>query len=363
MQKKKYVILCTNVNNMDKEEIVRKQLIEIKNKIEKYHDNRLWDRYKKGTNEYELIFTSCYNYPSIALKKPISRSYFKHWELMHDFGLFMKNKNEITASFIAEGPGGFIEAFVDYTGKNNIATKQLYGITLLSNDKNVPQWKLPKQYRKKLSFLNGADNTGSLYNPENISDFIKTIGENGCDYVTCDGGFDFSNDFNNQEEASLKLIKCECYLGMRILKLGGIFVIKLFDFNHKDTRAILYMLYKSFKKVYFYKPNTSRPANSEKYIVCCHYFGNDIEYLDNLLLSNQIDEKIDAESGFNEALTEYNILYMENQTMNIASTLDYIKKQKNPDENIYQQYKCSIDWCKKYGLETSLSSIKFYNNI
>ena len=46
----------------------------------------------------------------------------------------------------------------------------------------------------------------------------------------------------------------------------------MFDtFTHASI-DILYILSSLYEKVYFYKPQTSRPGNSEKYIICKKFF-------------------------------------------------------------------------------------------
>ena len=47
--------------------------------------------------------------------------------------------------------------------------------------------------------------------------------------VTADGGFDFSIDFNKQEQLSYRLIFCEIVTALSVQRIGGHFVCKLFD--------------------------------------------------------------------------------------------------------------------------------------
>ncbi|KAJ4444703.1 hypothetical protein ANN_06500 [Periplaneta americana] len=49
---------------------------------------------------------------------------------------------------------------------------------------------------------------------------------------------------------------------------GGHFVCKLFDLFTPFSVGLVYLMYKSFRKISIHKPNTSRPANSERYIIC-----------------------------------------------------------------------------------------------
>ena len=49
------------------------------------------------------------------------------------------------------------------------------------------------------------------------------------DIITGDGGFDFSVDFNMQEELAQKLIYSQIIIGFAMLKKGGTFICKFFD--------------------------------------------------------------------------------------------------------------------------------------
>ena len=98
----------------------RVKLLEIKNKID-LENIRDWDKAKKNSNEYELIHLPSrkVKHESIAAYEPLSRSYFKMWEILHNYGFFSldQQKNPISIVNIAEGPGGFIEALVNYRYK------------------------------------------------------------------------------------------------------------------------------------------------------------------------------------------------------------------------------------------------------
>ena len=47
--------------------------------------------------------------------------------------------------------------------------------------------------------------------------------------ITGDGGFDFSIDFNNQEEQALRLIFTQVMYAISMQKYNGTFILKLFD--------------------------------------------------------------------------------------------------------------------------------------
>ena len=90
-------------------------LNKYKNMIDDIGNPKLWDFCKKNSNEYELLHHYVKNQRNINLGianyDPISRSFFKLWEILKDFDIIDINKKNITYGALAEGPGGFIESF------------------------------------------------------------------------------------------------------------------------------------------------------------------------------------------------------------------------------------------------------------
>jgi len=133
-------------------------LLNYKNKIEDLPDSKLWDKAKKLSNEYELIHipNKKMKHDSISHYEPLSRSYFKMWELLKLFN-FLKNKEvwnkKLEIACIAEGPGGFIEAFVNFRKKYFNRIDNIHGITLRSTNKNIPGWNKSKLFLKIIEML------------------------------------------------------------------------------------------------------------------------------------------------------------------------------------------------------------------
>lgn len=348
-------------------------LIDEKNKINDY--SKEWEKYKKMSNDYELIYLANKNLKneSISAYEPLSRSYFKMWEMLHNFD-FIQGKDKINYAALAEGPGGFIEAINNYTKAKGIETN-IYGITLMSTDKDIPGWKKAEDYILKnnnnIKISYGKDGTGNLYKLENIIFFSKFIGGK-MDIVSGDAGFDFSNDFNNQEVQSSRIIFCEIVTALAIQKKGGIFVCKLFDSYTNITIQFINLLCHYYKNVYFVKPLTSRPANSEKYIICKDFNGIDERTLNKLFIlvrnweliekgnyhiNRILDSIIDID--LLNKIIEFNTIMCNLQISNIKQTLDIIKN-KNRLETlsniIKEQTTNAIVWCKKYNIEINKKS-------
>ena len=346
-----------------------------KNKIDELPNSKQWDIVKKITNEYELIHIPTNKKrknDSIAFYNPLSRSYYKMVEILSDFNLIDKyGFNPIKTAHIAEGPGGFIEALVNR--RKNYYDK-VNAITLKSLKKEIPGWRKAKIFLEKHPNINihyGEDNTGDIYNILNIKHFKDKVGFDSCELVTADGGFDFSIDFNKQEQLSSRLIFCEIVTCLSVQKKGGDFICKFFDSYTNITIKLLWLLNCLYEEIIITKPFTSRPANSEKYILAKNFRGITKDYLYKLYEVveewGKIEEKGEyVEDIFEEKLYDkyieliekYNKFNMFHQIQTIKETLDIIIGDKKINENdiIENQIDIALNWCKKYNIDINFAS-------
>lgn len=86
--------------------------------------------------------------------------------------------------------------------------------------------------------------------------------------MMADGGFSVEGQENIQEILSKQLYLAQCLVALSILRTNGSFVVKLFDLFTPFSVGLIYLMSKCFDKICICKPNTSRPANSERYLVC-----------------------------------------------------------------------------------------------
>lgn len=113
--------------------------------------------------------------------------------------------------------------------------------------------------------------SGDLTNPRVPAILAQLAGP--VDLYTADGGFDVRGRENQQEELMLPLLRGEIETGLRVLKPGGAFVLKLFTFFTPQMLAYLLLLMRSFDQYLIYKPPTSTPLNSESYFIGLGYRG------------------------------------------------------------------------------------------
>jgi hypothetical protein len=219
---------------------------------------------------------------------------------------------------------------------------------------------------KNVYIETGADNTGDILKIENFEYCINKYGSS-IDLITGDGGFDFSMNFNNQEQDMTKLLFAQICYALCMQKQEGSFVLKIFDSFTSSTIDMIYILCSFYKKVYITKPQTSRYANSEKYIVCKGFlFDNNkyfYKYVHNSFcqMINTMDYinrflSIPISHFFTTKLEEYNSVFGQQQIENIYYTLTLIENKNKNDksdkiDNIVKlnTQKC-IQWCIKHNI-------------
>ena len=353
-------------------------LQQCKNDINDFYKEGKWDDYKKITNPYEYIFLSWNRRSSrsVATRQPLSRSYFKMIELWKRLDLtqhiapLVAAHGGFVSGHAAEGPGGFIEACQVMTDRNNWNFKSATAITLRSEAKNVPGWRKAARFLETHPHIvihDGADGTGDILKKENQDAYVASVRAahpQGVHLFTADGGFDFSNDYDAQEDSIFPLLLSEILLGLRTLARGGCMAIKCFDTTERFTLDLIWLTSRAFCEWGIVKPRTSRAGNAERYIVGKGFLGN-IDDIVATLESVQSRKAYDVPilqpmttdvwkhmfgqiTGLQEQIEHVELCI-------IRDTLDLIKStdpgiiRRLVKENVER----SIAWCDEHGEETA----------
>ncbi|KAG9389787.1 FtsJ-like methyltransferase [Carpediemonas membranifera] len=192
---------------------------------------------------------------------------------------------QLVCADVCAGPGGFTEYMFWRMGPERLLQ---FGMTLKGkHDFNLKNFHV-RTYtlhhnRPENRFLRiyGPDrfSDGSVFVRENVMKLHSSIyslgaayeelkGVRSVDMLTCDGGDDVSHNYNMQEIESKRLVLCQAIVALTIVRKGGHFVLKIFDSFSPFTVSVLYILYTQFETFTIIKPYSSRPANSERYVVC-----------------------------------------------------------------------------------------------
>jgi 23S rRNA U2552 (ribose-2'-O)-methylase RlmE/FtsJ len=326
-----------------------------------------WSEIPNGVNSrHEWADSNLYRLKNkcISKHKPLSRSYFKMIEIVSTFNLYYDSK-PIKSFHLAEGPGGFIEAMA---GLRKCPHDIYIGMTIVDDnqDPNIPGWKKTESFlrqNKNVYIETGSDKTGNILSLDNFV-YCKDTYASSMDLITGDGGFDFSIDFNNQEIHIAKLLFGQIAYALIMQKRGGSFILKIFDSFMQHTIDLLYILSSFYEKVYIMKPNTSRYANSERYIVCKDFLFSSCDKFypfvykafEKMLSNDQYVHRfinIPLSYCFTSKLEEYNAIIGQQQIENIHYTISLIEnkhKQDKIDNLIRSNIQKCVQWCIKYNI-------------
>lgn len=168
---------------------------------------------------------------------------------------------------VCAGPGGFSE-YILFRKKWRAKG---FGFTL----KNENDFTLDEFFAGPCETFHpfyGSKDNGDVFDARNQEEFrslvMKHTHGKGVHFMMSDGGFSVEGQENIQEILSKQLYLCQCLVALMIVRPGGHFVTKLFDLFTPFSAGLVYLMYKCFDSISIFKPNTSRPANSERYLIC-----------------------------------------------------------------------------------------------
>ena len=175
------------------------------------------------------------------------RAAFKIIEIDEKFKLFKKHKIVVD---LGAAPGGWSQYVETKVGDGRVVAIDILEMNSLPGVKFLQQ-----------DFLEPNA-------PENIIEFLKTIGNNKigrCDVVLSDMAANTTGDSGTDHLRIIDLLEGALDLAERILRDGGSFVGKIFQGGSSDE--IIKKLRKNFSTVKYFKPNSSRKDSAETYLV------------------------------------------------------------------------------------------------
>ncbi|CAG8696690.1 5585_t:CDS:10 [Cetraspora pellucida] len=245
------------------------------------------------------------------------------------------------------GPGGFSEYIL--WRKHSYGEKVYgWGITLTGDqDYDLNRFITDAKVRECFKHSYGADGTGNLYKEENIRHFANEVmmgtKNEGADLVTADGIITM----------------------FMTLQKNGDFVLKLFDVFTPFTAGMVWILYRHFEKICIIKPLSSRPANSERYIICRNLrehnpqivsFLFDVNKRFNEIKSSSLEgqkdvnevvefDEMNQDEDFIDYLKMSNMKIAIKQTEALEELLKYISNPelKPPNQEEYRRL-CFLEW-------------------
>lgn len=250
----------------------------------------------------------------------VTNATIKIYEIISQMKLI--NSKETNVFCNAELPGSFIVGINHYIKtmyKNGIfrwvASSYLSDTGTLGDNYGIFE-------NNRTHWLMDRTMNGDLTEKNNIIELTNRVFEkfpNGVDLYTSDAGFDVSTNYNEQEEQTLLLNYGQILSGLFTLKQKGSFVTKQFTYFTSFNKSLISLLTTLFDELYIIKPVTSRPLNSEIYIIGKNFKGISSELKEYLL------DKMDIiNPDIPLILTEYNDDILESAKAIYNKQIDYI---------------------------------------
>ena len=208
--------------------------------------------------------------PSVPISMPtsskvISRAYFKLFEIMKSCCI----PTPSNSLHLCEAPGGFVQCIAELTRDKEWTWK---AVTLLSTS-------TPQIATEGLPFDKGCfmvlPNQGDVTTKECVDAIVGHYSDETVkrpDLVTSDGAIEMDHD--SLEFQHLELFRAEANIAIQCIDLGGCFVCKFFEGGLSETRFLVACIASRFESTSIIKPFSSRPTNSERYLVARKFTGD-----------------------------------------------------------------------------------------
>ena len=345
------------------------RLMDVRKDFSKVNPNELYYMLKEQFRYYKA--TNPRKVPNLDTKVQnllgdfsISQAWLKMYEILSECNIIPTNRKGVYKSFhICEAPGTFINCINNFIhSKTQYDSYEWKAQSLKPSgkrgDKTISdQFGLIKRHPERWDW--GVDNTGDITNTENIKYYAKIAKSMNINLMTSDCGLPMGDPkFFHVEFASYVSI-------LYSLPLNGTLLYKILSpIDIPLLWNLIYITYKNFKEMYFFKP-VQNSQSREFYIIGKGYLGTDQKVLDKLL--NLVD-KFDKLNFNKEEYDLYNDMYPEEfviqvQTIcerlasNYVNSIERIIYYVDNVDSLGKDYKKHIesyvsekneDWIRKY---------------
>lgn len=258
---------------------LERELNEAKFKQDDYYETKkfresvgIFDIFRQEKNKLKKKFNA----------QNVTNAWLKIYEICDFFALIPQSKKKLTHFDNAAFPGAFVLAVNHYVQtRTKINDYNWYASSFVGKEGLLKDsYGLYILHRKHWLMKPNRGISGDVTEMKNQNHW-ETFFNHSVDLYTSDLGFetDEHGDYTKQEFAHLKPNIGQILTGLLTLRNGGHMVIKQYTFFESLNISVIALLTNCFEEVYLCKPVTSRPFNSETYIVCkiYRYSGNIIE--------------------------------------------------------------------------------------
>lgn len=194
--------------------------------------------------------------------------------------------------FNCEMPGAMLKFTYDCLQRKGIAS-EFIASSLVDPVKKA----FPDSYRVFASglakVLMNDTNNGDVTIAANVRDFRTRYG-NWADVYISDGALNVEEDFGNIELRNMAIGLGQLLVGLCCLRANGILVYKTFTLTYVVSQSMVSLMLDCFDAVSVVKPETSRAANSEIYVVGMGYTPLSSARLDELIRYLELESLAEA---------------------------------------------------------------------
>jgi len=325
---------------------LKKTLTSAKSQLDAYNITS-WFKHTNFTYLYAELTKSLRKQFEIEL---CTTAWIKMWEMLHHF-LPRPTTPKFKALFLCEAPGSFITCTHHFLQSRYGIDLEWSALTLADQDNTLFDTYFSRWTPNNWSF--GFDGTGNIMHPDNIRDLWEQPKVN---LVTADGSVSCRHDPNNQELIVTPIKFAEIAAGLGCLQMGGIMIIKFFTVFEPQTICQLWLLASVFETFTLFKPVTSKPGNSEIYVVGRNFQGLDQKYLQKMLRQRATDPLFNPEvvpESFRQFLLTSLRQIVTQQVAVINRNIDYYRhKHKLHGKKMYQAKMFAVnEYIKKYKID------------
>lgn len=325
-------------------------IITGKESIVKYTDIKKYtiiNQAKEAFNDENYIISrdSCNPFEKIGNSIFINRAAIKlaNIDAVFDLGKQSKKSKEESSRFtllypqsdekfsfcdVAAGPGGFTQYLLYRYPSGQGCGMTLNGIPNL-------KWNTNKLDMERFEITYGKDNTGDLYkNWQEIVDLCNNKFKK-VNLILGDGGIETEGSDDIKEFLSTRLFIVQCLVASLVLKKGGDACIKVFAAVNVATAQAIYLMSYLFEEIYLFKPVTSRPANTERYLICKGFSRENQELISEILMEANVDNVVqildEIDEDFENWIMNENLADLAHQEKATLDILSHMGEDIIPD--------------------------------
>jgi hypothetical protein len=355
--------------NLDIYNGLEKELNDVKNLQDEYFENK---HFLKFHNKYDVFKEEKMHLKKTYNAQNPTNAWIKCYEMISYYKLVNKKNKNFVYFDNAAFPGSFILATNHYVNtQTDIKNFEWYASSWVQPGTEILEdsYDLYKNYPEH--WLMNEEYDGDVRNMKNQENWERIL-NNNVDLYTSDLGLESKDDYSKQEQICLHANVSQILTGILTLKKGGNMITKQYTYFEPLNITMYAILTNLFEEVYICKPSSSRPFNSETYIIGKNFQGpfKETEYQTDLieLIKDKVENFNKMPLIYKKCLTkEYmekiketlqifydQILYINDKLawyVYISSTRDYKEQLMKSNEYIGERKDFIISEWRKYPMK------------